>query len=291
MRQLFEAEIAKRERIAGIAALCLTLAVICFAPALARYQTPPGPDLADRIAGRELNLLIGPGSLMLFLTAYLLLPSIYGAISKLQTLWRSACTIALSAIIAIAIALFILYFGNRQFGGYDFSILIDTGWRLVSGQRPYIDFVCTLPPAFYLGLKYAFQIFGVSWNAQLYATAILGIVTFFWIFWLFGLLVESRLAAFLLSLTIVCAALLTLDFWWYNNVTAIVATVAFLSSLAFLKRPRSASSQLSWVISFALLCLIKPNVGGLLVSGLAGLVLVATRHRARFAVLTLAGSF
>ncbi len=124
-------------------------------------------------------------------------------------------------------------FGNRQFGAYDFSILIDTGWRLVSGQKPYSDFVCTTPPGFYLGLKYAFAIFGVSWNAQLYATAILRVAAFFWMCRLFGLLVESRLAAFLLSFAIVSAAILTLDFWWYNNVTVIAATVFFLSSLAF----------------------------------------------------------
>ncbi len=284
-----EAELPRRELIAGVSGLVLTIALIWLAPKLARYQTPPGADLADRITARESNLLIGPIDLLLFLTLYLLLPSIDRSISKLKIQWRSSYTIVASVVTALAVTLFILHFGNQQFGGYDFSILIDTGWRLVSGQKPYIDFVCTVPPGFYLGLKYAFGIFGVNWDAQLYATAILAVAAFFWIFWLFSLLVESRLASFLLSLTIVCAAILTLDFWWYNNVTSVAATVSFLSCLAFLKRPLRATTQVSWVVSFALLCLMKPNVAGLLAAGSVLLALLATRHRTRFAVLTLTG--
>ncbi len=283
-----EPEVANGELIAGIAALSLTVALICFIPKIARYHAAPGTEL-DRIRWKEYSLLMGPADLMLFLTAYLLLPSICRVISKIQTRWRSSYTIAGSAVTAVAMALFVIYFGNQQFGGYDFSVLIDTGWRLVSGQKPYADFVCTLPPGFYLGMKYAFAIFGANWNAQLYATAILALAAFFWAFWLFSLLVESRLAAFLLSFTIVCAAILTLDFWWYNNVTAVTATLSFLSSLAFLKRPLSMGTQLSWVISFAFLCLMKPNVAGLLATGTLLLVSLATRDRVRFAVLALAG--
>src|SRR5579875_3771538 len=57
---------------------------------------------------------------------------------------------------------FIVHFGNRQFGGYDYSVLIDTGWRLANGQHPYTDFICTLPPAFMLGAKYAFALWSPS---------------------------------------------------------------------------------------------------------------------------------
>ncbi len=279
----------KRESSGGIAALCLLGALICFAPGLARYHISGSADLADRLRGREFKLIAGPGACLLFLAAYLLLPSIYRRISKVGWRWRSTYTWPATLVTACAIGLFVCYFGNKQFGGYDFSILIDTGWRLVSGQRPYADFVCTTPPGFYLGLKYAFAIFGASWNAQLYATAILGGVSFCWIFWLLSGLMESRLAGFLLTVAIECAAVLTLDFWWYNNVTAITATICFLSSLAFLKRPFSIGMQLSWIVSSALLCLMKPNVAGLLAGGAVVLMFVATGHRVRFALLTIAG--
>ncbi len=186
-------------------------------------------------------------------------------------------------------AAFILHFGNRQFGGYDCSVLIDTGWRLATGQKPYVDFVCTVPPGFYLGAKYAFEWFGASWDAQLWVTSIYASITFLWMYWLFGVLLESRVAAFLMAFVIECAAMLLFAFWWYNNVTDVAAAVFFLSCLVYLKRPSARSAQATYVISLAMLALMKPNIAGLLGLGSIVLLLAATPFRRRFAALSFAG--
>lgn len=52
-----------------------------------------------------------------------------------------------------------------RFGGYDLSPLIDSGWRVLSGQVPNRDFICTFPPLLFLGVAFAFRVFGVHWIA------------------------------------------------------------------------------------------------------------------------------
>src|SRR5438045_7683661 len=81
----------------------------------------------------------------------------------------------LTGLILAALA---LSFGMRQFGGYDCSMLVEAAWRQHLGQRPYTDFPCTLPPGFFLPLRWAFATLGVSWwslvalNAALVAVAV-----------------------------------------------------------------------------------------------------------------------
>ena len=73
-----------------------------------------------------------------------------------------------------------------------------------------------------------------------------------WLRWLLGSLLESQLAATFMAIVIESAAVLSLSFWWYNNVTAIVATVFLLSCLVYLERPAGAGPQSSYVSSLAL---------------------------------------
>ncbi len=275
-------------RNSGRAALSLafTVAIVALARFVAQHFVPCEGPPCGRKWHAEYYLILGPGSLGVFLSAYFLHPY-YSQISAwFRNRWRTAYGIAAIASVCIAIAAFVVHFGNRQFGGYDFSILIDTGWRLVNGQRPHVDFVCTVPPGFYLGLKYAFTLFGVSWNAQLYATAILAICSFLWVAWLLSALVKTRAAAFFLAFTIVCAAVLTLDFWWYNNVTEIAATIFFLSCLRYCERPLEVSTQISYVAALAFVGLMKPNVAGVLCVCAVLLVFLATAHKLRTAILT-----
>src|SRR5436190_24234501 len=56
-------------------------------------------------------------------------------------------------IIALLVAWAISHLGMIQFGGFDHSVLVDVGWRQVQGQRPHIDFPCTLPAGFFIGAK------------------------------------------------------------------------------------------------------------------------------------------
>src|SRR4051794_16363207 len=78
-------------------------------------------------------------------------------VAMLTSGWSSAHTALALATGCAFLWLFILHFGNRQFGGWDYGILIDTGWRKMLGQRPYTDFITPTPPGFNLGVKYAFR--------------------------------------------------------------------------------------------------------------------------------------
>jgi len=197
------------------------------------------------------------------------------------------------ALLAVCVALsaFILYFGNRQFGGFDQSVMVEAGWRLHQGQLPYRDFICTMPPGFFLGVKWADALFGVSWDAMLYACAIFSCVTFLWTFALLRKLLDDELAAFWIAFCIQDAAMLTMCFWHHSNVTSITAAVFFLSCWLYLQQPDRAGSSASYVASLALLGLMKPNVALPLIGMAGALMLVATPARAwwKLALLTLAG--
>ncbi len=267
--------------------LAFTTAVIAAAPVVARLMVSCPNQPCERRAYAQLHFVQWPGALCVACTAYLLLPVCKDAYRRSRDRWHPLYTVGFAAVTCAALAAFILHFGNRQFGGYDFSILIDTGWRLVNGQKPYQDFVCTPPPGFYLGLKYAFKWFGASWNAQLWATAIFAGLTFIWMLGLFGALLETRIAAFFLAFAIECAAMLTLDFWWYNNITAVAATIFFLSCLVYVEKPERRIGWASYLLSLALLGLMKPNVAGMLGAGAIVLIFAATRRKKRLVALTL----
>ena len=273
---------------AGLISLSLLIALIFSAKWIVQRRIICADPACDQRPVTEFYLVSAVGSLCVFFAAYLLLPYFDEAYRWLKGRWRPVYTGGAVAGACAALSAFILYYGNRQFGGYDFSALIDIGWRLVSGQTPYTDFVCTTPPGFFLGLKYAFILFGDTWNAQLWFTALFSVVTFVWLFCLFAALVQTQLAAFLLALSIECAAMLTMDFWWYNSIAEIAACLFFLSCLVYLEGPGERKRQASYVLSLALLGLMKPNVAGLLSVGAVVLVFVATRHKAQFTVLTAA---
>ena len=278
------------QSVLGLLGVLLTFVTLQSAPWLARHMISSAPDLADKRGNRELYLVLGPATLTFFVSIWLLFPFAVQQLRKFRIYWRPVFTFSSLLACCAFFCAFTFRFGNHQFGGYDFSILIDTAWRLASGQVPYVDFVCTPPPGFYLGLKYAFLVFGVSWNAQLYATILFTCLSFVWIFALCQCLIGSRAAALLIAFTIESAAILTLDFWWYNNVTAIGAALFLLSCLAYLKFPDSIPTKLSYIISLSLLSLMKPNVAGLLIAGALPLLLIATSRKLELGLHTLAAA-
>jgi hypothetical protein len=82
-------------------------------------------------------------------------------------------------------------------------------------------------PRFNLGAKYAFELFGTNWDANLYFSAIFACLTFLWIYWLMALLSMGRVASLLMAFAIECAAMLTLCFSWYNNSVFLLAAIFF----------------------------------------------------------------
>ncbi len=281
--------------LAGAAVLAISRPIPCY------------PESCDPAALYRFYAVIGPGALGFLLLVYFLHPRLRGVYNFLQNRWRPAYSYAALGAACAFFFWFILRYCNRQFGGYDFGILIDSGWRLASGQIPYRDFTFTLPPGFYLGVKYAFQLFGVTWDAQLYGAALYACGSFLWIYYLLASLLETRPAAYLAALAIECAAMLLPSFWWYNNITSIAGCIFFLSCLLYVReyrrwsflatsssppepRPPAAPirAPLSYAASLFLLGLMKPNTAGLL--GLGGLALAAaaTRRWRPLAGLTLA---
>jgi hypothetical protein len=226
-------------------------------------------------------------TLFAFLTVIYLAESVFSrCIQTLATTWASAHTALALATACTFLWLFIMHFGNRQFGGWDYGILIDTGWRQIQGQRPYTDFITPNPPGFNLAAKYAFRLFGVNWNAQLYLTAFFACSSFLWMYWLLQQLVLKRVAAFFIAFAIETVTVLALCFWWYNNSTAIIATLFFLSSVLYVKEPLLKSVQISYCLSLAFLVLMKPNIAGLLGAGCILLGVISTSEKARFVLLT-----
>src|SRR5271154_2623234 len=73
------------------------------------------------------------------------------AASRAQSL--SSSPFALAALWVIAVSVFALAVGHRQFGGYDLSPLIDIQYRLAHGERPGSDFIFTFPLTLALLLK------------------------------------------------------------------------------------------------------------------------------------------
>ena len=199
-------------------------------------------------------------------------------------------------IIPMFLAWFIFYFGNRQFGGWDFSILIDTGWRQILGQRPYTNFITPNPPGFNLGVFYAFRIFGVMWNAQIYAAIFFCVASFLWMYWLLRKLSSSPLIALFLAFAVECVTFVPLCFWWYNDVTSVLASVFLLSSIVYAHRDGRGDTisyrQAVWwsyVLSLALLCLMKPNIAGLLIVFATVLLFFAVRSKVQMMVGTAIG--
>jgi hypothetical protein len=186
--------------------------------------------------------------------------------------------------------LFIVHFGRWQYGAWDFNILVDTGWRQLLGQRPFTDFVTPNPPGFNLGILYAFKLFGLNWDANLYLTALFTCVTFLWMYWLMNKLSMGWLPSLAVACAIECAGTLTLCFWWYNDSTLILSAVFFLSCMAYMARSSLPTVQLSYVLSLSTLSLMKPNMAGLMIAGGVALLFVATDRRQRLALLTLAAA-
>ncbi len=176
----------------------------------------------------------------------------------------------------VFLAGFIFLVGNHQFGAWDFNVIIDTGWRQISGQRPYVDFITPNPPGFNLGAFYAFRLFGVSWNAILLWTGLFSIVIFCWSYALCRALTMRPFAAWLTAFFLETITLIPTDFWWYNSATALLACVFLLSLFLCAQRRHYAPAPwMSYALALGLLVLLKPNIAGLLGVGGAVLLLVA----------------
>ncbi len=190
-------------------------------------------------------------------------------------LWRcdpglyQGVRLGLLAVAAASVALS-LKLSTYRFGSFDVAPLIDSGWRVLSGQVPGRDFVNTVPASLYLFTALMFRWMGVNWRALSVGAGIL-----FGIYTLLGLRVAGFLRPYLgerrtLYVTAIYAVsqiipLISINYPWHAWMSQSFAGYAVLTTLV-LVLARDGSRWLRgelWVhlaIAWAGLILSKPNV-------------------------------
>lgn len=226
-----------------------------------------------------------------FVASFGLVPSVSSLVSRVCRGWSTRRTLAVLACFCAVQFLFVLHAGRTQFGAFDYNVLVDTGWRQIQGQRPYVDFLTTTPPGFILGIRYAYELFGVSWDAGLYFAGVFVCLSFLWTYWLLRELTLGRLASMLVALAVESSAMLILCFWWYNDSAIVMATLFLLSCTLCARQARELrwSAQLSFVVSLMLLLLMKPNVAGVALAGGLFFLLLCSPRKIRLLLLTCFG--
>lgn len=162
-----------------------------------------------------------------------------------------------------------LRIGIYRFGGYDLSPLIDVGWRITSGQVPYRDFICTLPPSLYLLVAGMFKLRGVNWQSILLASSL---SSFFFI--LVGLRIVSlmrsnfsisnRLFIFTAYSFGVLEGLLAVNHPWHSTLAQNFIVYAGLGTFALIAGKSITRLQIielgcHLTIAYSGLLLSKPN--------------------------------
>lgn len=278
---------AKLASCAGLVALVFTIGAIRFTGRLdmRALHAPANADpLWIHATLYSFEILLG-----VLLAAFLLQPLAARLMGLAGGRWRRTHTALAVLGICAFLCVFLIHFGRHQFGGWDFNIMLEEGWRQSLGQRQYIELLSPTPPGFNLGIRYAFEVFGLSWDANLYLSAIFACATFLWMYWLLRKLEVGALAAMGTAFAIECVTMLLLSFWWYNNSALIMAAVFLLACLVYARRPPSIAVQASYFAALVLLALMKPNVAGTALPGGVLLLLIATRSRWRLLWLTLGG--
>jgi len=189
---------------------------------------------------------------------------------------------------AAAVAVACLTFGRWQFGGFDHAALIDIGWRLAQGQRPYVDFPCTVPVWWMEGVGLAFRALGPSWWTVVVLQAAFAGVSYAWMFWLLQLIWPRVLWSILVALALQAGSNLVTSYWWYNTVATTAACIYHLSLVALSLHPRRRATNVSCVLAMTLLAGCKPNIALPLLLASGPLLLLATRSFARAAALVAA---
>jgi len=198
-----------------------------------------------------------------------------------RILWLVVEVTALLVLVAA-----ILVFGNRHFGGFDQSVVVGAAYRFWEGQRPYSDFVMTVPVLFYLGAGIAFSIVGVSWFALIVATSAYAAATYWALLWGLKQLGVHRMWAVAVAFTAECLSMVLAAYWWYNPVTSITVVLFLVFSLLVMKSPHVFAGWVSWTVITALLALSKPNSAGLVIAGSALGFLLHGEARKKFLIFS-----
>lgn len=160
-----------------------------------------------------------------------------------------------------------LYWGQSEFGGYDLSALIDAGWRVLNGQLPTLNFICTYPPTFYIFSDTAFRVFGVHWISLLIAEDVLFlslVVLGLRLCWILNIRNQNG-PQYLLAGVYVAAQsilLLAINHLWHSTTASGFAAYAILAAYVLTQQISPAQRKevvCHLALAFAVLLLSKPN--------------------------------
>jgi hypothetical protein len=174
----------------------------------------------------------------------------------------------------------ILHLGRLGFHFEDLSIPFDGGYRILLGERPFADFSAPVGPVLFLQQAFFFRLFGVGLDAYLVHAAVLNALAASAV-WLL-LRRFDRTAA-------VAGAAVTVCWFYLVPAAPYIDTTAFFWTLLAVVAGAGAVGERSatgWWGAVAGVCagtafLVKQNVGGLAVAGVALLLLLdALRDRA-----------
>ena len=177
--------------------------------------------------------------------------------------------------------------GMCQFGGFDQAGLIDMAWRLYCGQRPYVDFACTMPVGFYAGAGLAFRWFGVFWSSFVKMSVLYFLITYVWTYLVMRQVFQNRYLVLVLLIACESMTLILFSYWWYNPVTNMTVILYMASVAAVLLHPKNRWLWVSVCISLFLAALLKPNVSGMAIIGGTCSLLLSPRTRWRACTVSL----
>jgi hypothetical protein len=184
---------------------------------------------------------------------------------------------------AACLAIWHWHFGFIQFGGMDGGVLINGAWQQYLGRTAYRDFSTGVPPLHLMLAGDAFKLLGPSWASLTALTACFSAASFSLCVLLASWCGGEPLEAGLLALVVQAVTFMRISWWWYDEVTSVVAAMFVLScgSLIASAAPIPSRRRLScFALSSGLLLLSKPNTAGpLLLGGTLTLLLCLPRLR------------
>jgi len=168
--------------------------------------------------------------------------------------------ILFTALLLGAIVCTIEYNGMRQFGGMDHSVMINVAWSMVNGQKPYQDFFCTLPPAFYLGSYSALKVGGLHWRSFVHLAAIWASISFLAQVFLSKKCGMGNSLSLLYAFCCQALTFVFVSYWWYNPYTISSCLLLYFCVIAYTVNPTDRIVPIVMVLVAAALLLGKPNV-------------------------------
>ncbi|MFA5357048.1 MAG: hypothetical protein WC301_06605 [Candidatus Omnitrophota bacterium] len=192
----------------------------------------------------------------------------------------------LPAVIFLFVSIFAflsaLKAGERGFFAFDQSIVFDGGYRILSGQVPYKDFVIPLGPAAFWIQAAFFRLFGVSYSSYIFTSAVINTLAA-----ICGMLIIRMLFPYHRLLSYACGFITAAWFLppfgtlWVDQVSFFLSFLAIAALLfsCFYRAGSRAISSFSLAISgfLALFSILAKQNAGLYILPLYFILLLAAR--------------